>query len=108
MKKLKAFMAALSVSFLTMCTPAPAMAQAEKPETVWVYVTVESNDKGGTSTNLGVMYYMTEEICKIVGPNLVPPSKPETVAGCFELQNFNQYYFKNIKPNANQRRKDSV
>lgn len=64
--KFKAFLAALSASILTMCTPAPAMAQDHMSvdSAIWIFVAQKPLENGGVQTNLGYLWYLTEEMCQ--------------------------------------------
>lgn len=93
--KFKAFLAALSASIVTMCTPAPAMAEAVIPanSSVWIYVTQYQNNTGGVTTNLNTIWYLTEELCKEYGPKITgkPSSELSPASGCFEMKSIFQF-----------------
>lgn len=85
--KFKAFLVALSASIVTMCTPAPAMAQASMPadSAIWIFVAQKPLENGGVQTNLGYLWYFTEEMCQRMGPKLVLSGDPEEKGMCYKM-----------------------
>jgi hypothetical protein len=83
--KLKALLLVLSTTAVTMCTPAPALAQNSLKESVWIYSTMTPNEKGGVTVNLGGLWYPTEELCKAIGPKVVETTK-ESRSACYEMK----------------------